>query len=58
MNPELRQLIDAFDEGIARLCEIVTRAEARFAAMEATAAQPDPHAGHPTLPGIDAATEL
>lgn len=55
MNPELRQLIDAFDESIARLCEIVTRAEARFAAMEAAAAA-DPHAGHPTLPGIDATT--
>jgi hypothetical protein len=50
MNPELRQLIDAFDAGVARLCEIIDRAEARFAAMESATVQPDPLAGHPELP--------
>lgn len=50
MNPELRQLIDAFDAGVARLCQIIDRAEARFASMEAATEQPDPLAGHPELP--------
>lgn len=48
MNPELKELIDAFDAGVARLCEIIDRAEARFAAMEAAPA--DPLADHPELP--------
>jgi hypothetical protein len=51
MNPELKELIAAFDAGVARICQIIDRAEARFASMEAAAAQPaDPLAGHPELP--------
>jgi hypothetical protein len=50
MNPELKELLAAFDAGIARLCEIIDRAEARFAVMEATTEQPDPLADHPELP--------
>lgn len=48
MNPELKELISAFDAGVARLCEIIDRAEARFAAMEPAPA--DPLADHPELP--------
>lgn len=48
MNPELKELIAAFDAGVARLCEIIDRAEARFAAMEPAPA--DPLADHPELP--------
>ena len=48
MNPELKELLAAFDAGIARLCEIIDRAEARFASMEAAPA--DPLADHPELP--------
>lgn len=54
MNPELRQLLTEFDAGIARLREILDRADF-VADMESAAAPSDPHAGHPTLPGIDAA---
>ena len=50
MNPELKELLAAFDAGVARICEIIDRAEARFAAMEAATEQPDPMAGHPELP--------
>ena len=50
MNPELKELIAAFDAGVARICEIFDRAESRFAAMQAAAEQPDPLAGHPELP--------
>lgn len=52
MNPELKELIAAFDAGVARLCEIIDRAEARFAAMESTieTAPADPLADHPELP--------
>jgi hypothetical protein len=57
MNPELKELLAAFDAGIARLCEIIDRAEARFASMEAAAEQPDPLAGHPELPLATATTE-
>jgi hypothetical protein len=57
MNPELKELIAAFDAGIARLCEIIDRAESRFAAMEAATEQPDPLAGHPELPLATTTTE-
>jgi len=57
MNPELKELISAFDAGIARLCEIIDRAEARFTAMEAATEQPDPLADHPELPLATATTE-
>jgi hypothetical protein len=57
MNPELKELIAAFDAGVARICEIIDRAEARFAAMEAAADQPDPLAGHPELPLATTTTE-
>jgi hypothetical protein len=50
MNPELKELLAAFDAGIERLCEIIDRAESRFAAMEVAAEQPDPLADHPELP--------
>jgi hypothetical protein len=51
MNPELKELIAAFDAGVARICKIIDRAEARFASMEVAAAQPaDPLADHPELP--------
>jgi hypothetical protein len=51
MNPELKELIAAFDAGVAHLCKIIDRAEARFASMEAAAAAPaDPLADHPELP--------
>jgi hypothetical protein len=57
MNPELKELLAAFDAGIARLCEIIDRAESRFAAMEAATEQPDPLAGHPELPLATTTTE-
>jgi hypothetical protein len=50
MNPELKELIAAFDAGVTRICEIIDRAEARFAAMEVATEQPDPLADHPELP--------
>jgi hypothetical protein len=50
MNPELKELLAAFDAGVARICEIIDRAEARVAAMQAAAEQPDPLADHPELP--------
>jgi hypothetical protein len=51
MNPELKELIAAFDAGVAHLCKIIDRAEARFASMEAAAVAPaDPLADHPELP--------
>jgi hypothetical protein len=57
MNPELKELLAAFDAGIARLCEIIDRAESRFAAMQAAAEQPDPLADHPELPLATTTTE-
>jgi hypothetical protein len=50
MTTELKELIAAFDAGVARICEIIDRAEARFASMEAATDQPDPLADHPELP--------
>jgi hypothetical protein len=57
MNPELKELIAAFDAGVARLCEIIDRAEARFTAMETATEQPDPLADHPELPLATTTTE-